>query len=144
MIIRKAGDGDVDDIAELEKVCFTVPWSRESVEYDVTENPLAVYVVAEMNGRVAGYIGYWSIAGECNINNVAVSPEYRRLHVGTALMAAVFDICGNEGIDSYTLEVRKSNIPAIGLYKKCGFRESGIRKGYYEDNGEDAIIMWKK
>lgn len=142
--IRKAVPEDADRIAELEKQCFAIPWTKESLEYDIRENPMATYIIAETEGETAGYAGFWVIAGECNINNVAVSPLQRRKHIGSAIMEAMIKSCEKAGISRFTLEVRKSNEAAINLYKNYGFEAFGERKGYYEDNGEDAIIMWRE
>ena len=143
LVIRKGGPEDVDGIAALEQVCFASPWSRESIYHDLAENPLAVYMAAECGGEIVGYVGIWLVAEEGYINNVAVSPSYRRRHVGSALIEAMLAITGQAGIQRHTLEVRVSNQAAKGLYEKFGFREAGLRKGYYEDNGEDAVIMWR-
>lgn len=93
--------------------------------------------------ELIGYIGVWSIADEGHINNVAVLPKYRRMHVGTILLNTMINATEEAGIVSHTLEVRASNEAAQSLYGRFGFKESGRRKGYYEDNGEDAIIMWR-
>jgi len=144
LIIRKGTGEDLDAIVALERQCFLTPWSRESLLYDLTENPLAVYFVAETEGRVAGYAGVWIIVDEGHITNVAVSPEYRRLQIGSALIKTLLQVTGEAGVLAHTLEVRAGNAPAIGLYKKFGFEEAGVRKGYYEDDGEDALIMWRR
>ena len=144
LIIRKGVPEDIDDMELLEQQCFVTPWSRESLRYELAENPLALYVVAEISGHVAGYVGVWSIVDEGHITNVAVSPDFRRRHIGMALIDTMLKVTAGSGIRSHTLEVRASNAPAIGLYKKFGFTEAGLRKGYYEDNGEDAIIMWRR
>lgn len=144
LIIRRGVGSDADDMEILEKQCFSVPWSRESLIYDLTENPIAVYFVAELESHVVGYAGVWAIAGEGHITNVAVSPDYRRLHIGTALIEVMLRETEAAGIAAHTLEVRAGNSPAIGLYKKFGFKAAGVRRGYYEDNGEDAVIMWRK
>ncbi len=128
----------------LERQCFLTPWSRESLLYDLTENPLAVYFAAEIDGRLVGYAGVWIIVDEGHITNVAVSPEYRRLQIGSALIQTLLQVTGEAGVCAHTLEVRAGNEPAIGLYKKFGFTEAGLRKGYYEDDGEDALIMWRR
>ncbi|MCI5687055.1 MAG: ribosomal protein S18-alanine N-acetyltransferase [Emergencia sp.] len=144
MILRKGVPGDVDQMEILEQQCFSVPWSKDSLLYELAENPLALYVVAEVEGRVAGYVGVWTIVDEGHITNVAVSPDFRGRHIGMALIDTMIDVTEKQGVKSYTLEVRASNAPAIGLYKKFGFVSEGLRKGYYEDNGEDAIIMWRR
>ena len=131
------------DMEILEQRCFSVPWSRESILYDLSENHLAAYFVAELSGRVVGYIGVWKIVDEGHITNVAVSPDYRRMQIGSALLKTMLGITAEEGIVRHTLEVRTGNEAAIGLYEKFGFETAGVRKGYYEDNGEDALIMWR-
>ena len=141
--VRKARTADAAAIAELEKECFARPWSLESVLYDLTENEKAVYVVAELADKVCGYAGMWIVAGEGQITNVAVTKTARRMHAATAILGELFELAADTGAESFTLEVRVSNEPAIRLYKGFGFREAGVRKGYYEDNGEDALIMWK-
>ena len=103
----------------------------------------AAYFVAELSGRVVGYIGVWKIVDEGHITNVAVSPDYRRMQIGSALLKTMLEITAEEGIVRHTLEVRTGNEAAIGLYEKFGFETAGVRKGYYEDNGEDALIMWR-
>ncbi len=144
LILRKGVPEDIDDMVLLEQQCFAVPWSRDSLLYELAENPLALYVVAELSGHVVGYVGVWSIVDEGHITNVAVSPDFRRRHIGMALIDTMLKVTTEAGIRSHTLEVRVSNMPAIGLYKTFGFTEAGLRTGYYEDNGEDAMIMWRR
>ncbi len=143
MKIRKANKTDVNGIFAIEKVCFSVPWSRESLLADITENPRAKYFVAEVNDTIAGYVGVWEIEEEGHINNVAVMPRYRRKGVASILLAMMLFITEKSGVHSHTLEVRASNAAAINLYEKFGFRPAGVRPGYYEDDGEDALIMWR-
>ncbi len=143
LIIRKACEHDVLKIEEIEKQCFSVPWSFDSLHYDVTENKLALYVVAEIDNNVCGYAGIWKVVDEGHITNVAVSPLFRRRHIASAMLSVIIDITAGEDISRYTLEVRRSNEAAIKLYETLGFVAEGVRKGYYDDNGEDAIIMWK-
>lgn len=144
--IRKAGAQDVATLAQLDARCFAAPWSQASFEEDVVKNPLAFYLVAETEGgEIAGYAGVWLIVGEGHITNVAVSPDYRCRGIATAVLQQLFYLCESQyGIESFTLEVRPSNEPALKLYRNFGFQEAGRRKGYYEDNGEDALIMWRR
>lgn len=144
LIVRRAEAKDVDRIAELEIECFTTPWTRESVYQDVVENPRALYVVAEIEGLVIGYAGIWSIVDEGHITNVAVDPKFRKLHVGSAIISVLLDVTQKAGVERHTLEVRRSNEAAIKLYEKFGFEVAGERKGYYQDEGEDALIMWRE
>lgn len=143
LIIRLARREDIEEIVTLEELCFATPWSRESLEHDMFNNRMSTYLVAELESRVVGYMGFWTIVDEAHVNNVAVSPEYRRLHIGSAIIDTFIRMTSEAGIESQTLEVRAGNGPAIGLYRKFGFEEAGIRPGYYE-NGEDAIIMWRR
>lgn len=143
LTIRKGSAEDIDAIAALEQKCFASPWSRESLYHDLAENQLSTYFVAELQGQIVGYVGIWAIMDEGHINNVAVSPSYRRQHIGSALIAAMLRSTEEAGIKSHTLEVRAGNRAAKGLYENYGFKEAGVRKGYYEDNGEDGIIMWR-
>lgn len=141
--VRMGEAGDGEAIAALEKVCFSDPWSLESVMHDLCENPLAWYMVAEdkETGTVAGYAGIWVIAGEGHITNVAVAPEYRRCGIGQMLVDGLRETGGTRGAVSFTLEVRESNTGAIALYEKKGFDQVGVRPHYYSD-GENAVIMW--
>lgn len=144
LIVRRAEEKDACSIAELEKVCFSQPWSYDSIYHDVAENKLSFYLVAETGGKIIGYAGIWNIAGEGHITNVAVSPDFRRKGVGDALIEELLKVTVEAGVRSHTLEVRKSNAGALRLYEKHGFKPEGERKGYYEDNGEDALIMWRR
>lgn len=144
LIVRKGVAEDAAAVAELEQLCFAVPWSRESIIRDLTENELAEYIVAELDGRIVGYVGLWVVVDEGHINNVAVSPAFRRRHIAAALIEAVLRFAENAGVKGFTLEVRIGNEPARRLYEKFGFQQVGVRKGYYEDNGEDAVIMWRR
>ncbi|WP_027399485.1 ribosomal protein S18-alanine N-acetyltransferase [Anaerovorax odorimutans] len=141
--IRKAEEKDIDEISKLDEICFTIPWSKESIEKEIKENKLALYLVVEVKNRIAGYAGLWMIVDEGHITNVAVHPDCRKKGIGESLVLEIFKETRKQGIKSYTLEVRFSNFAAIHLYEKLGFRKAGIRKKYYEDNGEDAIIMWR-
>ena len=143
LIIRKAEDKDVSAIEKIEKQCFSIPWSYESLYKDVVENGLAFYVIAEIEGQVCGYVGVWKILDEGHITNVAVAPEFRRKHIGRAMLETLIEVTAQAGIERYTLEVRESNQPAISLYEGLGFSVEGVRPGYYEDNGENALIMWR-
>lgn len=131
---------DVPEIAELEKICFTLPWSEKSFR-DEMANRLAIYFTAKDNGKCVGYEGFWNVSGEGDVTNVAVLPEYRRRGVGSSLVAEMIKTAEKLKLEMLTLEVRKSNAAAQKLYKKFGFEILGERKRYYSDNGEDAYIM---
>lgn len=141
--IRMATPGDIEAMTALDAICFTSPWSRASFEAELTTNRLAWYLVAEdQTGKLIGYAGLWAIEDEGHITNVAVHPDYRRKHLGSILVDTLIGETKNEGLKRFTLEVRASNQAAISLYEKFDFVSAGVRKGYYEDNNEDAIIMW--
>ncbi len=131
-------------VLAIEKNSFSLPWPRQSFVYELQHNNLAYYLVA-LHGadRVVGYAGMWIILDEAHITNVAVHPHYRCCKIGTALMLEMIDKALLLGAEKMTLEVRTSNKPARNLYKNLGFMEKGVRKKYYSDTQEDAIIMWK-
>lgn len=133
----------IDSVLVIDTLCFPTPWSRESFQKEIENNKFARYIIAKKGDVVIGYAGMWLILDEGHITNIAVHPEYRGIGAGKLLLEALIEICRIESINSITLEVRKSNIVAQSLYKKYGFVEEGIRKEYYGDNREDAIIMWK-
>lgn len=130
-------------IAQLEKMCFSSPWSERSIESELT-NPLALWLVAVDNDRVAGYVGSQSVMGEADMMNLAVDPEYRRMGVGNRLVEMLIDALSEEAVHSLTLEVRASNVGAISLYEKMGFQQVGRRPGYYSNPKEDALILRKE
>ena len=136
-------ENHIDPILEISILSFHTPWSREAFMSEL-DNKFARYVVAKKDGIVVGYGGMWLIIDEGHITNIAIHPEYRSIGIASMILEALLDICKLELADSATLEVRRSNLIAQNLYKKYGFVEDGIRKSYYEDNKEDAVIMWKR
>lgn len=134
---------DIDRVCEIENLSFTTPWSRESFEAELTKNKLARYIVAKIDGEVAAYGGMWVVLDEGHITNIAVHPDYRGRKIGEKLVRALLQTAKDNNASSVTLEVRATNEAARRLYKRLGFEDSGIRKGYYADTGDDAIIMWK-
>lgn len=143
VIIRQAVPDDAGSIYEIENLCFPDPWSMDALTFELESNPRAFYVVAELDGEVVGYAGLWIIGDEGHITNVAVKPGFRNRKIGKGIIGVMIDFTSDEGIAHHTLEVSKSNIPAINLYEKFGFRIEGVRKNYYQNNGEDALIMWR-
>lgn len=141
--IREMLSTDLEDIMEIEKLSFSLPWSQESFITELENNPAARYLVAINNKRVVGYAGFWKIIDEGHITNIAVHPSSRRKGIGEKLLEALLEKSKEEGIVKLTLEVRRSNFSAIHLYEKFEFQTLGHRKGYYSDNNEDALIMWK-
>ena len=144
IVIREMATADISQVLEIEQESFTTPWSEDAFRNEVENNLLAVYIVAEIDGIVEGYGGFWRILDEAHITNIAVRSASRGQGIGEAILMGMIGYCKANRVPNMTLEVRKSNYPAIGLYKKHGFEEAGIRPGYYSDNHEDAIIMWKK
>lgn len=141
LIIRPFDSGDIDDIYDVEINSFTDPWSQESFR-DELRNNVANYLVGCIDNKVIGYVGAWFILDEAHITNVAVKPEFRRQGIANRLILEFINLAKKNNITSVTLEVRASNIAAQILYKNFGFVEQGLRKRYYADNNEDAIIMW--
>lgn len=131
---------DPPQLAALDKRCFVIPWSEKAFE-DEVNNKLAHYFIARDGEKIVGYAGFWEVCGEGDITNVAVDADYRRQHIGSSLIEAMLKVASDMKLELLTLEVRRSNIAAQNLYKKYGFEEIGMRKGYYSDNKEDAIIM---
>lgn len=130
-------------IAVLEKVCFSDPWSENSIASELT-NPLSLWVVALDGEKLAGYIGSQSVMGEADMMNVAVAPDYRRQGIAEGLIAELISRLAANGVHCLTLEVRASNAPAIALYDKLGFTQKGLRKNYYRNPKEDALILGKE
>lgn len=127
-------------LSEIEKLCFSTPWSEKQI-LDELENPLAAYFAAIEGETVAGYIGSQTVLGEACVMNVAVHPAFRGRGVSKLLMQALVDHCTATDCTLLTLEVRESNTPALGLYRGFGFKEVGRRKNYYTAPKEDALIM---
>ncbi len=132
----------IKEIARLEKICFSEPWSEETL-LDAYKNGTRFFV-AEENKKVLGYVGISCILDEGYITNVAVFPEHRRRGVGKALLERVFSHAGDTGLSFVSLEVRESNIPAISLYESLGFKREGKRKRFYRAPEEDALILTKR
>lgn len=144
IVLKNMSFEDIDEVCEIEKLSFAVPWSRESFESEISKNNLARYVVAKADGKVAAYGGMWIVLDEGHITNIAVHPDYRGRKIGEKLVEALLETAKESNASRATLEVRASNNAALKLYKKLGFKEGGRRKGYYDENKEDAIIMWKE
>lgn len=130
-------------VAELEKICFSDPWSESSVDGEL-KNPLSRWLVAEREGQVLGYVGSQTAAGESDIMNIAVRPDCRKMGVAKALLLRLMENLRSAGSEALTLEVRASNFAAIALYEKMGFSTVGLRPNYYFHPREDAKIMRKE
>lgn len=129
-------------IMEIEQACFTTPWSKNTFYRELVSNPYATYTVAMVAEEVVGYAGTWLVLDESHVTNIAVAPEWRRQGVARKLLDHLLAISLQQGAVSMTLEVRRSNAAAQNLYEEFGFVVAGVRKGYYTDDKEDALIMW--
>lgn len=134
---------DTEAVAAVEKASFPSPWS-ESLFIEEMDNPLAHYIILLENGGTIGYAGFWLIIGEAQITNIAILPDKRGKGLGRMLVEKLIAKAACEAAENIYLEVRKSNIKAQNLYKILGFEMVGERKGYYQDNGEDAFLMRKE
>lgn len=143
MTIRKMGPEHVEQIAELEKLCFSDPWSENSIASELC-NPLSLWLVAEAAGTVVGYVGSQTVMDETDMMNIAVHPDCRRQGVAAALVNALVASLKDAGSHSLTLEVRASNAPARALYDMLGFQQVGLRRNYYHNPKEDALILRKE
>lgn len=140
--IREALLKDARQMAALDKICFSHPWSRQSFVEELGDNDLSFYIVVEGGGEIIAYAGLWMVLDEGHITNLAVHPSHRGKGLGEKLLRELIGRATNRGIRKFTLEVRPSNKSAIKLYKKLAFKPVGIRKEYYLDNLEDALIFW--
>jgi len=138
LLIRELREQDVADILKIEKESFTEPWSEELLKREVSL-PFSRFLVAEGSGRVVGYLIAWIVDRTCDVNRIAVLPEYRRKGVGKRLLGKLLEMCSEEGVEEIFLEVKESNIAAVKLYEGFGFKKIGIRKGYY--GGENAVVF---
>ena len=143
MIIEPMNASHVSQIAQLEKRCFTDPWSEKSIASEL-ENPLSLWLVAVDGGQLIGYVGSQTVLGETDMMNLAVAPEARRQGTGRALVLALVDALTEKGSHSLMLEVRVSNTPARTLYESLGFSQVGRRPKYYVNPKEDALILRKE
>lgn len=140
VICRRMTLADVPAVHAIELKTFHTPWSYQSFVDEMTTNKCARYIVAEADGQVVAYAGAWLVFEEGHITNIAVDEAYRGQGIGLMVTRALLQYAANLGVQYMTLEVRRSNLAAQGLYKKLGFLELGVRKRYYEDNGEDAFL----
>ncbi len=143
MILTNMKPEHVAQVAQLEKLCFSDPWNEASVASELT-NKLSLWLVAEEDGVVAGYIGSQTVIDETDMMNIAVHPDYRRQGIATWLIEALICALKEKGSRCLTLEVRQSNLAAIALYESMGFAQVGLRKNYYFHPKENAIILRKE
>ncbi len=143
ILIKRMDKSDVDGVITIEEGAYGEHhWSKESFMNELSNDLARYYSAFDMDGNLVGYAGCWQILEEVHITNVAVSVNHRRLGIGNKLLQKIIDDCYENKAKYITLEVRVSNTPAINLYEKYGFKSLGVRKGYYQNNNEDALIMW--
>jgi len=142
VVTVRAGDaGDLGPILAMEKAAFSDPWSQEALFSELLGDHMRMPLVAELDGDVCGYLMAWRVVDQLHILNIATDPYYLRRGVGTALLLAATRLCVESGQVEITLEVRRSNEGARQFYRHHHFAETGVRPGYYQEDGEDAIIM---
>ncbi len=139
--IRTPLPGDLIQVVAMENRSFVDPWSPDALEQELASDSLRLPLVAEAGGKIVGYLMAWKIVDQLHILNIAADPDYRRRGVGTALLRAASVSAEEMGLGAITLEVRESNNEARAFYRRHGFVATGLRRSYYADNGEDAIIM---
>lgn len=138
MHIKNLSSEYIKDVAEIERQCFSSPWSEEQLSEEL-KNDCAHFLIAVENGRAVGYAGLYAVCGEGDVARVAVLPEYRKTGIAKAILQQAF----TGDITEIFLDVRESNIPAISLYHSLGFKNIGVRKNYYSNPTENAILMKK-
>ena len=142
-MIRKMLDSDLDKIDVLEHRLFTSAWSKKDFEYELHDNPYGNYFVYEEDSNVVGYVGVWVIFEQAQITTLGVDTEFQDKGIGSKLLEYAINYADHQGCEVISLEVRVSNEKAIKLYENAGFINVNIRKGYYQDNNEDAYLMVK-
>lgn len=141
--LRELQDADIEILAQMEAEAFSMPWTARDFR-GLLEHSYCFYLVALVDGEIAGCCGYTALCGEADIDNVVVGSQYRNRGVGQAMLGELIARGEARGVEAFTLEVRVSNLPAIHIYQKYGFRSEGIRPGFYEKPREDAMIMWRR
>lgn len=141
--IAPMDENNIIEVENISKLSFPIPWSLASLKKEL-ENKYAKYIVIKLGSTVVGFGGMWIIFDEAHITNIAVHPNFRGHGLGDILVEKLLEICREKSLAGITLEVRRSNVVAITLYEKHGFIVEGIRKNYYEDNKEDALVMWNR
>lgn len=143
--IREMTQNDIDEILEIEELSYGAHhWSYDSFLCELNNKISTYRVIVNSQNKCCGYMGIWKIIDEAHVTNLSVHPDFRNKKLAHRLLLASIDECYKEKIKYITLEVRKSNEKAIHLYEKFGFKSLGLRKKYYQDNNEDALIMWSE
>lgn len=141
VMIRRMTLDDIEQVVAIDRVSFSLPWPERSFRFELTDNPASRCWVAEVDGKIVGMIVVWLIVDEVHVATIATHPEFRRQGIAKNLLSHALQHMSTEGAQSSFLEVRAGNFAAQDLYRKFGFEESGVRRHYYRDNDEDAILM---
>jgi len=139
---RLMREEDLEQVMAIENASYLTPWSRGAFVREIVENVTATYVVAIQDEAIVAYAGMWTLLDEGHITNIAVHPDHRRRGLGLATLCELARRGQRQGASRLTLEVRPSNTGAQELYRRAGFEVRGLRRRYYSDTGEDAVIMW--
>jgi len=142
MNIREMVVEDIPAILEIDASSFTTPWTAEVYYNELTNNEYAKYFVVASPDDIVGYIGLWIVMDDAQVTNIAIKPAYRGYKIGEKLFGFALSYLMRQNVERLSLEVRESNKVAQNLYKKFGLVTGGIRKNYYKDDGEDALLMW--
>lgn len=141
LIVRRMRREELQEVMELEHRAFEHPWSAELLRRELTHDWSTILVAVDARQKIVGFVIFWVVVDEIHILNVAVAPEERRKGVARLLLTELFERGRSRGLVVVTLEVRRSNTAAIALYRRLGFRQVGVRRGYYREENEDAIVM---
>lgn len=145
VISRASATDDLSEVEALQQRSFTNPWGAEALRWELTNTDVArLYLMRAGDGTLVAYCACWLIFDELHINSLAVDLPFRRRGLATRLLTDVFRDAVSAGARSATLEVRQSNRAARGLYERLGFRVEGVRRGYYQDPREDALVLWRR
>ncbi|TRM11382.1 ribosomal-protein-alanine N-acetyltransferase [Lentibacillus cibarius] len=142
LVIRKVNSADIDDIVNVEQASFSSPWPKEIMLQEIVDNHHAHYYGMFLNGQMIGYAGMWHVIDDAQITTISVIPSFRGKKLGEKLFLYVIEQAMYMGAKRLSLEVRASNTTAQRMYRKFGLVPGGVRKNYYTDNQEDAIVMW--
>ncbi|MBP1971669.1 ribosomal-protein-alanine N-acetyltransferase [Virgibacillus natechei] len=142
LVIRKMELHDIEQVMEVEVATFTSPWPSSIFYQEIKENEHAHYIVVELDEIIIGYAGIWIVYDDAQITNIAITPKYRGQNFGQKLFQYIMQQAIKMGVARLSLEVRKSNVIAQKMYRKFGLIPGGIRKNYYADDQEDALVMW--
>jgi ribosomal-protein-alanine N-acetyltransferase len=141
-ITRLDGPRDLDAVMEIDQASFSSPWTREMYEDELRNDRSFIFVARRTGCLIVGYCSFWTILDEIHVNNIAVRPGWRRHGIGRDLMEHLFAEGRTRRCHAATLEVRRSNTPALRLYESGGFVQRGVRRGYYRDPDDDALVLW--